>query len=190
MALRYAGARTNDLQMISTVRHPADAAHQAENSLRLDVQGLRAVAVLLVVAFHSGLPAPGGFIGVDVFFVISGFVIAAMLQREWAITGRLDFARFYMRRFKRLTPALAVIVTVTAAVSAFVLSPFGDQQTTAKTAIGGIFLVANAVIARTTGGYFDAPAETNPLLNIWSLSVEEQFYLVFPIYYCPRLVAW
>src|SRR6476659_9232423 len=80
---------------------------------RPDIQGLRAIAVLMVVAFHAGLPVPGGFVGVDVFFVISGFVIAGTLQREWASTGGIRFARFYARRFKRLTPALAVMVPFT-----------------------------------------------------------------------------
>jgi peptidoglycan/LPS O-acetylase OafA/YrhL len=134
----------------------------------------------MVVAFHAGLPVPGGFVGVDVFFVISGFVITAMLHREWHQTGHIRFGRFYLRRFKRLTPALALTVAVTMLISIVVLSPFGTQQTAAKTAIGAMLLAANFVIARTTGGYFDAPAETNPLLNTWSLSVEEQFYLVFP----------
>ena len=147
---------------------------------RNDIQGLRAVAVLLVIAVHAGLPIPGGFVGVDVFFVISGFVITAMLHREWLATGRIRFGDFYVRRFNRLTPALALMVTVTVIASTFVLSPLGTQQTTAQTAIGAMMLVANVVIARTTGGYFDAPADTNPLLNTWSLSVEEQFYLVFP----------
>ena len=147
---------------------------------RRDIQGLRAVAVLLVVAFHARLPLPGGFVGVDVFFVISGFVITAMLQREWLAHGRIRFREFYVRRFKRLTPALALMVTVTVIASALLLSPLGAQQTTAQTAIGAMLLVANVVIARTTGGYFDAPAEANPLLNTWSLSVEEQFYLAFP----------
>src|SRR6187455_705028 len=77
---------------------------------RLDIQGLRAVAVLVVVAYHAGLPIPGGFIGVDVFFVISGFVITSMLHREWAAHGRLRLGRFYLRRFLRLTPALALTV--------------------------------------------------------------------------------
>jgi peptidoglycan/LPS O-acetylase OafA/YrhL len=152
----------------------------AERSYRLDIQGLRAIAVLTVVAFHAGLPVPGGFVGVDMFFVISGFVITAMLQTEWGVTGRINFGRFYIRRFKRLIPALAVLVTITVAISVLVLSPFGSQQTTAKTAVGAMFFVANIIIAKTTGGYFEAPAETNPLLNIWSLSVEEQFYLAFP----------
>lgn len=135
----------------------------------------------MVVAFHAGLPVPGGFVGVDVFFVISGFVITAMLSREWAATGRVRLGRFYLRRFKRLTPALAVTVGVVMVGAALLQAPFGDQQTTAKTGIGALLLVANVVIARTTGGYFDAPAEANPLLHTWSLSVEEQFYVVFPV---------
>jgi len=134
----------------------------------------------MVVVFHAGLPVPGGFVGVDIFFVISGFVITAMLHREWLSNGRIRFGQFYLRRFKRLTPALALMVTVTIILSTVILSPFGDQPTAAMTGIGAMLLAANFVIARTTGGYFDAPAETNPLLNTWSLSVEEQFYLVFP----------
>ena len=139
------------------------------------------MAVLMVVVFHARLPIPGGFVGVDVFFVISGFVITAMLHREWASTGAVRFADFYVRRFKRLTPALALMVGVTVAVSAVVMTPFGPQENVAMTAIGAMLLTANVVIARSTGGYFDVPAEGNPLLNTWSLSVEEQFYLVFPL---------
>lgn len=148
---------------------------------RLDIQGLRAVAVLMVVAFHAGLPVPGGFVGVDVFFVLSGFVITAMLQREWRDSGRINFTNFYMRRFKRLTPALALTVAVTMLVTMLVVSPVGPQQTAAKTAIGAMLLSSNVVIGITTGDYFGAAAETNPLLNMWSLSVEEQFYLGFPL---------
>ena len=158
---------------------PAVSAAGSRNRRR-DIQGLRAVAVLMVVAFHAGLPVPGGFVGVDVFFVISGFVITAMLMREWDSTGRIRLGRFYVRRFKRLTPALALTVAVVMLVSFALLSPFGSQESAAKTAIGAMLLAANVVIARTTGDYFDAPAESNPLLNTWSLSVEEQFYLVFP----------
>ncbi len=149
-------------------------------TLRRDIQGLRAFAVLVVIAFHAGLPLPGGFVGVDVFFVISGFVITAMLHREWLATGSIRFRRFYARRFLRLTPALAVMVAVVVLLSIPLLSPFGTQQTAAQTGIGAMLLVANVVIASTSGGYFDPASELNPLLNTWSLSVEEQFYLVFP----------
>ncbi|WP_158600470.1 acyltransferase family protein [Tessaracoccus antarcticus] len=147
---------------------------------RSDVQGLRAIAVLMVVCFHAGLPAPGGFVGVDVFFVISGFVITAMLMREWSRDGRIRFGRFYVRRFTRLAPALALTVGVVMLASFLLLSPFGGQETASKTGLGALLLAANFVIARTTGDYFDASADNNPLLNLWSLSVEEQFYLVFP----------
>ena len=162
------------------MRSKNDGRSAAGSSRRLDVQGLRALAVLMVVAFHAGLPVPGGFVGVDVFFVISGFVITGMLYREREATGRIRFGAFYLRRFKRLTPALALMVAVTAIVSSLVLSPLGPQQGVAETAIGAMLLVANWVIAGATGGYFDAAAETNPLLNTWTLSVEEQFYLAFP----------
>jgi len=148
---------------------------------RLDIQGMRALAVLMVVAFHAGLPMPGGFVGVDVFFVISGFVITAMLMREWVGEGRLRLGRFYVRRFKRLTPALAVTLSVTMLLGFFVLSPLGPQQDTSRTALGAVLLGANVVIARLTGDYFDVAADSNALLNTWSLSVEEQFYLIFPL---------
>ena len=160
---------------------PAPSSSAAPENRREDIQGLRALAVGFVVAFHAGLPVPGGFLGVDVFFVISGFVITAMLLREWTRTQTLRFATFYARRFRRLTPALALLVGVVVVVSALVQSPMGDQQIAAKTGIGALLLSANIVIAKTTGGYFDAPAASNPLLNTWSLSVEEQFYLIFPL---------
>ena len=167
--------------MTLDVRHPqAPTTPPASAGRRADIQGLRAIAVLLVVAFHAKLPVPGGFVGVDVFFVISGFVITAMLMRQWAAAGRLSLPTFYFRRFLRLTPALALLVTVVAIVSILLQNPFGAQQTTARTGIGAMLLSANAVIAHTADDYFADSSTTNPLLNTWSLSVEEQFYLVFP----------
>jgi peptidoglycan/LPS O-acetylase OafA/YrhL len=155
--------------------------------LRADIQGLRALAVLVVVAFHAGLAVPGGFVGVDVFFVISGFVITAMLQRQWQATGRIRFGAFYLRRFKRLTPALALVVGVTVVGSLLILSPLGPQQTVARTGLGAMLISANIVITHASGDYFDAPAAANPLLHTWSLSVEEQFYLAFPLI---LLIGW
>jgi len=103
-----------------------------------------------------------------------------MLYRVQVGYGRIRFGQFFLRRFKRLTPALALVVAVTMLVSIFVLSPFGSQQVAASTGIGAMLLAANFVIARTTGGYFDGPSAMNPLLNTWSLSVEDQFYVLFP----------
>lgn len=150
------------------------------NTRRGDIQGLRAIAVLSVIAYHAHLPVPGGFTGVDVFFVISGFVITAMLGREWQTHGRIRLGRFYLRRFKRLTPALAVMTAVTLGLATLIVSPLGPQQIAGKTAIGAMAFVANIVIAHTTGSYFDDAADVNPFLHTWSLSVEEQFYMFFP----------
>ena len=149
--------------------------------LRLDIQGLRAIAVIAVVLFHAGIILPGGFVGVDMFFVISGFVITLTLLRTKEKTGRISLKQFYLRRFRRLAPALAVVILFTLVASAFVLSPLGTQQNAALTALAAAVSVGNIAIALTTGDYFDAPAELNPFLHTWSLGVEEQFYIVFPI---------
>lgn len=161
--------------------HPLRAGNLTRVDRRDDIQGLRAVAVLSVTAFHASDVVPGGFVGVDMFFVISGYVITLMLERERERYGRIRLGRFYVRRFKRLTPALALVAVVTVAASALLMSPFGAQQNTALTAVAAVFALANVAIALTTGDYFDAAAETNPLLHTWSLSVEEQFYFLFPM---------
>lgn len=148
---------------------------------RPDIQGLRALAVILVIVFHARLPLPGGFVGVDVFFVISGFVITALLLREFDAQGRIRLGRFYLRRFRRLAPALALVIVFTVVASVFVLSPTGTVQRAAETGIGATLISGNLVIALTTGGYFDDPASSNPLVHTWSLAVEEQFYVVFPL---------
>jgi peptidoglycan/LPS O-acetylase OafA/YrhL len=148
--------------------------------LRLDVQGLRAIAILLVVTFHAGLPIPGGFTGVDVFFVISGYVITGLILRRQSAPGGFRLRSFYAARMRRLLPALGLMTTVTVVAAVFLESPFGPQRTTALTGLGASFFAANFVIYENTGGYFDAPAELNPLLHTWSLSVEEQFYFVLP----------
>lgn len=165
---------------MSTLAKADSTSSKAPSHFRPDIQGLRAVAVLMVVAFHSGLPVSGGFVDVDVFFVISGFVMTAMLQREFQHSGRIRFRHFYYRRFKRLTPALAVMVSSVVWVPFVLLSPVGGQSEVGRTALGAMFLSANFVIARYSGGYFGPDAERNPLLNIWSLSVAKQFYLFFP----------
>jgi peptidoglycan/LPS O-acetylase OafA/YrhL len=161
---------------------PTAKLQQEKHRFRSDIQGLRAVAVIIVVLFHAGLPLPGGFVGVDVFFVISGYVITALLLRKLESANRIGFRLFYEKRIRRLIPALTLVLVTTLAVTFLLGSPFDDQQAvTAQTAIGAITLSANAVIFLNSGGYFATPPTNNPLLNAWSLSVEEQFYLVFPL---------
>jgi peptidoglycan/LPS O-acetylase OafA/YrhL len=162
------------------------SARQSTRHIRTDVQGLRAVAVLLVIVFHGGLPLPAGFVGVDVFFVISGFVITGLILRQLD-AGRFSLVEFYVRRIKRLLPALILMLIIVLVLSFLLESPLGPQQTTAKTGVGAMLLVANMVILRTSGDYFDAAATSNPLLHVWSLSVEEQFYLGFSVL---LLLAW
>jgi peptidoglycan/LPS O-acetylase OafA/YrhL len=148
---------------------------------RADIQGIRAIAVSAVVAFHAGLPLPGGFTGVDIFFVISGFVITRMLRREWEHSGDLHLSQFYFRRFKRLMPALSLLVTCVAIANLLLLSPLGSEvRVSAFTGIASILMSANLAISKMTGDYFSPAADGNPLLNTWSLSVEEQFYVLFP----------
>jgi peptidoglycan/LPS O-acetylase OafA/YrhL len=157
----------------------ADVAEAARSRRRLDIQGLRAVAVLLVVVFHAGLPLPGGAFGVDVFFVISGFVITGVLASELAATGTVSLLRFYARRIERLLPALALMVTCVALLGTLA-SPVGAQRMGAFTGLVASVFGANIYLANLGVGYFDVSATLNPLLHTWTLAVEEQFYLVFP----------
>lgn len=148
---------------------------------RDDIQGLRAIAVLMVAMYHAGIPLHGGFTGPDVFFVVSGYVITGMLLREHAASGRISIARFYLRRIRRLLPALALVSVVTLGLAAVVLPPIGErQQVTARAVRAATMLVANLHFLRETGGYFQPAAQDNPFLHTWTLSVEEQFYLMFP----------
>jgi len=158
----------------------------APDARRRDIQGLRAIAVLMVVAFHAGLPVPGGFLGVDVFFAISGFVITQLLVRELDQTGRLTLPAFYVRRIKRLLPALALMLVVILSLTPL-LAPIVTGRTTALTGAAASVFAANAYLVTLGTGYFDADTSLNPLLHTWTLAVEEQFYLVFPVV---LLVGW
>ncbi|MGY6214042.1 acyltransferase family protein [Methylolobus aquaticus] len=153
----------------------------ADCNYRPDIDGLRAVAIIPVVAFHAGVPLfGGGFVGVDVFFVISGFLITRLLADELGRTGRIDFLAFYARRARRLFPALAVVCLATLALGLWALLPFGEQQDLAKSAIATSLFSSNLFFWMQSG-YFDGPTDLKPLLNMWSLAVEEQFYWVWPL---------
>jgi peptidoglycan/LPS O-acetylase OafA/YrhL len=144
------------------------------------VQGLRGIAVLVVVIMHAGLPLPGGFTGVDIFFVISGFVITRALMKRLSADGHLRMSTFYFARIRRLLPALALMLTVVLLAS-MVLGAIGAMGITARTGAAAALINANTYLMLfDVGGYFDAASALNPLLHTWSLSVEEQFYVVFP----------
>ncbi len=145
------------------------------------VQGLRGVAVLLVVLFHVGAPIGAGFIGVDVFFVISGFVITRLVLSRSAGTMRLSLRDFWAGRVRRLAPALGLAILLTLLLSIPFASPVGTQNDTGITAVASVLWIANTVLAVLTLGYFADSAVQNPLLHMWSLAVEEQFYLAFPL---------
>jgi peptidoglycan/LPS O-acetylase OafA/YrhL len=153
---------------------------EGEGTRRADIQGLRALAVVLVVLYHADLGFSGGFVGVDVFFVISGFVITGLLTRELGRSGGLRLGRFYLRRIRRLIPALALVIVVVALVS-IVAAPVGIQPIAARTGGAASLFLGNLYLYSTPSGYFAIDATTNPFLHMWSLAVEEQFYLVFPL---------
>jgi peptidoglycan/LPS O-acetylase OafA/YrhL len=156
------------------------------------VDGLRAIAVLLVVLFHVGVPGiAGGFTGVDVFFVISGYLITSLLLVEARDTGRVDLLGFYARRVRRLFPALLVVVLATLGLGAVFLLPiFEEQSALAKSAIATALYLSNFYFWRFTGDYFGAPTDFEPLLHTWSLAVEEQFYFVWPLLVIAVLKLW
>lgn len=146
---------------------------------RPDIDGLRAIAILAVLAFHAFPTAlPGGFIGVDIFFVISGFLITSIILRSLDSDG-FSYRDFYARRVKRIFPALALVLVATFAVGWHVLSP-SELAQLGKHAAAGAGFVSNFAFW-SEAGYFDSAAETKPLLHLWSLAIEEQFYLVWPL---------
>ena len=144
---------------------------------RPDVDGLRAVAVTLVLLFHAGLGFSGGFIGVDVFFVISGFLITGLILKEQE-SGKFSLANFWVRRIRRIIPAATVVVVAVLVAGFFILLP-RDYEDLGKSAIAQQLMLSNVYFWRNTG-YFDGPADLKALLHTWSLAVEEQFYLGYP----------
>jgi peptidoglycan/LPS O-acetylase OafA/YrhL len=156
-----------------------------EIAYRADVDGLRAIAVLAVVGFHASPQLiPGGFVGVDVFFVISGFLISSLIVNRLN-EGNFSFLEFYGRRIRRIFPALAIVLLATLGLGWFVLLP-ADFASLGKHTQAAAASAAN-ILNYVEAGYWDAPAASKPLLHIWSLGVEEQFYFVFPAL---LLLAW
>lgn len=146
---------------------------------RPDIDGLRAIAVLSVVIFHA-FPErlPGGFIGVDIFFVISGFLISSIIFQALD-QGSFSFADFYSRRIRRIFPALLVVLVACLSFGWLVLLPDELNQLGKHAAAGAAFIANLALIGEV--GYFNNAAETKPLLHLWSLGIEEQFYILFPL---------
>jgi peptidoglycan/LPS O-acetylase OafA/YrhL len=148
---------------------------------RPDIEGLRAVAVLLVVACHCGVSwFQGGFIGVDVFFVLSGYLITGLLVAEIRGTSRLDLPRFYARRARRLLPALLLVVLATLAACVLIQGP-QELEFAGRAARATALYVSNVFFDQHAADYFAPDVEANPFLHTWSLGVEEQFYLVWPL---------
>jgi peptidoglycan/LPS O-acetylase OafA/YrhL len=146
---------------------------------RPDIDGLRAIAVIAVLAYHA-FPklVPGGFAGVDIFFVISGFLITSIVQRQ-TLEKRFSLLDFYARRVLRICPALIPVVLVTFVIGAFLLSA-AEMEALGANIAGAAVFVQNFVLHQQIVGYFDPGADRLPLLHLWSLAIEEQYYIVWP----------
>jgi peptidoglycan/LPS O-acetylase OafA/YrhL len=157
---------------------------------RRDVEGLRAVAILLVVLYHvhAGL-ASGGYVGVDVFFVISGFLITGQLVRELRTAGRISLLAFYARRARRILPAAMSTLIVTAVASALLLNPLAAGRAL-HDVLSAIYFGANVRFAAQGADYFKAGLSPSPVEHFWSLAVEEQFYIAWPVLLLVSAGGW
>jgi peptidoglycan/LPS O-acetylase OafA/YrhL len=182
----------------ATGRRDGTATPAAAHHFRADIEGLRAVAVLLVVASHAGVGAvAGGYVGVDVFFVISGFLITSLLLREVRCTGRISLSRFYARRALRLLPASTLVLAATLAAAWWWLTPLRFAEF-ARDAAAGAAYVSNIRFALSGTDYLASAETPSPFQHLWSLAVEEQFYLLWPALilavtwrrFSPRLLAF
>ena len=177
---------------MNAVEHTASGLHASANPLpshsisyRPDIDGLRAVAVLAVVIFHAYPPVlRGGFVGVDIFFVISGFLISNIILKNLD-SGNFSFADFYSRRIRRIFPSLFIVLLATLGFGWVVLFP-DELQALGKHTAGGAGFISNLLFWQESG-YFDSSAESKPLLHLWSLGIEEQFYIFFPLF---MYVGW
>jgi peptidoglycan/LPS O-acetylase OafA/YrhL len=159
-----------------------------KEKFRPDVEGLRAVAVGAVLLYHAGVPfAPGGYVGVDVFFVISGFLITGLLVRELEGTGTVSLARFYSRRAKRLLPLTVVVLGAVVLLSRLLFDPVRMAEVSLGVVASGLY-VMNWLLAVRATDYFAAGLQASPVQHFWTLAVEEQFYLLWPTVLL--VVAW
>jgi peptidoglycan/LPS O-acetylase OafA/YrhL len=157
---------------------------------RPDIEGLRGIAVLMVVAFHCGVPyTSGGFVGVDVFFVLSGYLITGILVAEIRKTGKLNLFDFYARRARRLLPASALTLAITLLIGAWILSP-PELSFAGRAGRAAALYASNMFFATNAADYFAPNVKSNPLLHTWSLAVEEQFYLFWPLLILLGLRVW
>ena len=181
-SFRRAGNVNQAKEHIATLHTDFDHTdRQTRIPFRPDIEGLRALAVCLVIASHAGLPLlQGGFVGVDVFFVLSGYLITSLLTQEISSTGSVNFARFYARRARRLLPAAITMVLGVCCAEAIVMNPL-TQVRVLKAAFATLLYSSNLYFAILKLQYFDQYSATNPLLHTWSLAVEEQFYLIWPV---------
>jgi peptidoglycan/LPS O-acetylase OafA/YrhL len=151
-----------------------------KEGFRPDIEGLRAIAVSLVLLYHAAVPGfGGGYVGVDVFFVLSGFLITGLLLRELERTGTISLASFYARRLRRLLPAVALLILVTVIASVVVLSPLRAADVAADGVAASLY-ASNLRFAIQATDYLQSELAPSPLLHLWSLGVEEQFYLFWP----------
>ena len=148
---------------------------------RADVDGLRAMAILPVIFFHAGLGCPGGFVGVDVFFVISGFLITSLILKE-INSGNFSLAMFWERRIRRIFPALLVLILASFAAAWLYFIP-EDLNWCGQSILAQATLLSNVYFWWKLN-YFDVGSDTKPLLHTWSLAVEEQYYILFPLLRC------
>lgn len=172
----------------TTAPHPRDTAQKPQKQPhRKDIQGLRAVAVLSVLLYHAGVPGfEGGYVGVDVFFVISGFLITGLIVREIETTGSLDLKRFWARRIRRLLPATVVLFVGVAAMTVLMLPVTRWLSIAGDTVASAVYLI-NWRLAERSVDYLAAGEPASPLQHFWSLAIEEQFYIIWPILV---VVAW
>jgi peptidoglycan/LPS O-acetylase OafA/YrhL len=163
------------------VRRPDGSTTIAKRPFQTDIEGLRAIAVTAVVAFHATIPGlTGGFVGVDVFFVISGYLITGQLMRELLATGKVRLGTFYIRRAKRLLPAAAVVL-IAIAIATALLDPLLGVYHTAQDLLAAALYTTNWHFISLGTDYLAQSTDNSPVLHFWSLAVEEQFYLIWPV---------